>query len=381
MDNTELKDLIFSEFIEPTFFLNFYKIARLTKDKPHRIQKTNDLSCWKIENVKLIKADNEHTGILFDGESYIVQWCFDFQADDQIVEEKLVYYWKGQHALKGLTPLPPELEENCPVERIVQWSEPAIFFYPFQKYIVFNGKECDFDNNAPHLLLARGELPEEIHFYEVPCKKVSLRTKATFLLIIPQKKCFLYWYGSQMLNEQRKKILEAQPHNYLRKWQKSWSEFSVHEQEEDHETNIFLDTVPGEHLDFTRIKIKKNFSPKLFYLNTITGTFLATPVEYTLRAKGEIAAFPFLQSHLYTALQPALFLLDNGNELWLWEGTKTSDCDNKAFEEELSLAKQFQNKYAELKEQITAQTVNCFHIHACGEPLEFKNIFPMWVDS
>lgn len=306
----DVKTLISSRCSEPTFFVNFYKIARpsvtRTDDFTYNIHKTSNINIWRILDEKLFKLSTDRLGIFFDSESYIIQWLFDLKVDNTIIDELLVYYWKGQHAKKGFSPLPPEIEEHCPVERIVQWSEPAIFFHSFPRnFITFSGQEDSFDINIPHLMLVRGELLEDIHLYEIPCEKQNLRSRGSFLLIVPNEKLFLYWHGNSTLPEHRENLLKTvQPHNTLKKWQKAWTHFSVQVLDEHSETTIFLKTVKGDVLDYCKIELTEAFSPKMFYLNSITGSFSATEVEYPLRAEDVIAPFPFLQSHLYTAAQP-----------------------------------------------------------------------------
>ncbi|XP_030764646.1 supervillin-like [Sitophilus oryzae] len=381
MSILNVQDLILSKYEEPRFYVNFNTVLRPTvavrNEFEHKINKTNHVLCWRIQENTLEKIDKKNVGFLFDSEAYIVHWLFDLKIDQSITEEMLVYYWRGQHAVKGYSPLPSDIEEQYPVERLFQWSEPALFFHGFEKLIVFNGKETDFDLNIPHLFLLRGEVTKETHLFEVPCIKASLRSRGTFLLVIPQEKIFFYWHGAKTLNDYKTNIKIHKPHVHLQLWQPQWEFFSIHEIEENNEPDIFLETVKGNYQDFYHIKTNTDFSPKLFYLNTITGSFLATEVEYPLRKIGGLAPFPFLQNHLYSASEPALFLLDNNTEIWIWEGKTGSNSDN-TFKDQLKLAKDLQLKYCEEKRKITNENIKIFYTKAGQETLEFRNIFPVW---
>lgn len=307
MDVTEM---LFSEYRDPSVSVNFQKVVRssstITNSFSFKVEKASDPICWKIADGKLLKIPHCGTGILFDSESYIIQWSLDLRSEDTLLQnEQVVYHWTGQVATKGASPLPPEIDENCPVERVVQWSEPFLFFQNFATSVfAFIGRDENFDKNSRHLMLIRGEVVEEIHLYEVPCKRRSMRSRASFLLILPSEKSFIYWHGAQTSSEHRKNVQGLQPEKVLKKWKPYWVGYKVEEIEEGLETLGFLSAVSRDESDNLPLERKiANFSPKLFYLNSITGTFLATEVDYALRS-ANVAPFPFLQSHLYTALQP-----------------------------------------------------------------------------
>lgn len=38
------------------------------------------------------------------------------------------------------------------------------------------------------------------------------------------------------------------------------------------------------------------------------------------RTKELTSPYPFMQHHLYNARQPTIFMIDNGDTLWLWQG-------------------------------------------------------------
>ncbi|KAJ8911091.1 hypothetical protein NQ315_000551 [Exocentrus adspersus] len=341
---------------DPSFFINYHNVGRgLVGDNNSNndayIKRTDSLKCWRITGETLEKVDiNNNSIILFDAEIYMFQWTLELTVVNETpCEESLFYYWKGSKATKGYSPLPPEIEEQNPVvERISQWSEPALFFHMFSTpLIILNGLQETFDPNAKRLFLVRGELLNEIHLHEVPCSKESLRSRGVFLLVTPNENTIYYWFGLVVLEEYKnlvRDVIKLSDKNVI------WTNYNkTVEITEGKENGLFLQHLEGNN---------------------------TTEVEYPLRSKGQVAAFPFLQSHLYTADQPALFLVDNNTEIWLWEGWKTPDSNSELFEEEFHLAKETANNYAKGKNQSSIIPVK--HVLAGLEPLEFINIFPCW---
>lgn len=100
-------------------------------------------------------------------------------------------------------------------------------------------------------------------------------------------------------------------------------------------------------------------TPRLFYMTSVSGVFIATEVTCSFGSNERLCAFPFLQTELYNKVQQpgnccvetrrvvsqltnsqrlllhlecvALFLLDHGTELYLWQGwwpESSDDNDN-----------------------------------------------------
>ena len=96
------------------------------------------------------------------------------------------------------------------------------------------------------------------------------------------------------------------------------------------------------------------------------------------------AAFPYEQDDLYGASQPAVFLLDQTNRLWVWEGFIDTDDQDEAVVHKMRLQRVFALKLAasywkarhEDSDKRPARVV-----FAGLEPAEFKALFPVWVDQ
>ncbi|XP_018568723.1 supervillin-like [Anoplophora glabripennis] len=379
MNACNVKEMLKNFYEDPCFFVDFHNVGRGIigdgggdKNQSY-IKSTKALNCWRIIGDELQKVEDTNHGILYDTETYILQWKFEYVADGTTHEDTLFYYWKGKNASKGHSPLPPEIEDKNPaVERICQWSEPALFFHMFSKrLIVFNGTHDKFNPNLKRLFMVRGELPSEIHLYEVPCSKESLRSRGIFLLLNTSENMVYYWFGAAVPSEHQQIGSKIK----LNTRNEHWANYGTVEVKDGYD-DLFLKLLGDQTSSYVRFSSSADFSPRLFYFSSITGNFLAIEVEYPLRSKRHKAAFPFLQSHLYTADQPALFLLDNGKEIWLWEGWKTSESSTELFEIELQLAKETASNYA--KEKGHNLSIPVKHVLSGLEPLEFVNIFPYW---
>lgn len=306
MKACDVKEMLKSSYEDPCFFINFHNVGRgLIGDSDNTstyIKNTKILNCWRIVDKNLQKVEDEYCGILFDAEAYIFQWTFEYTANGLTEEDTLFYYWKGANASKGYSPLPPEFEDQNPVvERICQWSEPALFLHMLPRFlIVFSGTYEKFNPSTKRLFMLRGELPSEIHLYEVPCSKESLRSRGIFLLVNPSGSTIYYWYGSSVpkKDEQLGTLMKLNTRN------QNWTNYKEVEIKDGYENDSFCKLLEGENRSYIRLPQNIDFTPRLFYFYSSPGEFLAAEVEYSLRSKQHKAAFPFLQSHLYTADQP-----------------------------------------------------------------------------
>ena len=108
--------------------------------------------------------------------------------------------------------------------------------------------------------------------------------------------------------------------------------------------------------------------------------FCYKEIEYNARAPKVAAPYPFLQSDLYEAEQPALFILDSIYTVYVWKGwwpTHTPDGEVLAntgsaetdFVERYKLTLQTALAYSELD---TKEKPNMVVVNAGAEPTEFK---------
>ena len=213
---------------------------------------------------------------------------------------------------------------------------------------IYTGRRSDSPSTSPRLFVLQGELPEETFLKEVPCELESLRARGVFFLILPFSRLLFLWLGQA-----------SEPHQVeagkIRA--KAWSrdppeqlgcrslEFDIVEQGQ--EPAGFLKAFRGgssELLRLTREDVRLPSTPRLFHMTSVLGAFevtevrpdwvhtgitcplLHSQVDTKMNKAGYFNKFESIhqlqifQARLYSAEQPALFLLDAGTVLYLWQG-------------------------------------------------------------
>jgi supervillin len=139
---------------------------------------------------------------------------------------------------------------------------------------------------------------------------------------------------------------------------------------------LYCSLLNNEHFQLT--------TPRLYHLTSLSGDFSWTELVPSYWNPAVINPYPFLQSDLYTASQPALFLLDTGRCLWLWQGWW--DCEENErgsglvrFQEERRAAMKTALAYWTLQHGET-KPPKAYLVWAGLEPLDFTNLFPVWKD-
>lgn len=74
----------------------------------------------------------------------------------------------------------------------------------------------------------------------------------------------------------------------------------------------------------------------------------------------------------------AMFLLDNGNEIWLWKGILKPESNVEQFNKQVEVVNQLLNAYVKEKRDIQGIDATIQHASAGQEPTAFTNIFPYW---
>lgn len=284
-----------------------------------------DLKKWKVSDNEnsLEDATNDTTEHFYSSDCYVIYAKYKVTTTDlksgTIVEKdsaaentkEIYFYWRGWLASKGYSPLPEELNiEDVPVDRTYQWTEPPIFLRLFHGSLVVHNKSNL--SAAARLYMLCGTVKEEAHFVEVPKKKKSLRSRTSFLLVLPHDHQLFIWYGSKAYNRDffDNVLLSLQTKASIIYGTDNKS-FNVTKVEEKNGDEKFLSYLNGSVNDYftlaNEVLLKYEYNPRLFYLNNITGEFTAIEIEYTL-GSDYLNPFPFLQDHLYTAAQPGKFI-------------------------------------------------------------------------
>ncbi|KAF7991845.1 hypothetical protein HCN44_010646 [Aphidius gifuensis] len=383
--------------------------------KRQYIVSTSDITIWHIEeNSYTLLNDKNSFGQFFSGDSYIVRWMYTIivtgrglsgKPSKHAVEgrDRCAYFiWQGKmsslnkQGTAALLTIELDKEEG-PQIRISEGFEPAAFLNLFNgKMIIHMGKKKDINNfkkntKTIRAYICRGTEINETFLIEVSCSTKQLRSRAS-LIFIDKKNMLIYvWHGKHsLLHIQKNAIYAAQQ---LKEFKPIEAGFNYNDNYEIREINegnepddLFEDSMNNKKINGTLTKTTKislNYTPRLFHFSSNSGEFIATEL-FCLFRSNDTTPFPFLQEELYQVNQPALFLFDNKDELWLWQGwwpdTGSDDQTGSGAirwqaerREAMNVAIQYWKK-----QHSDAKKCAVYLVWAGLEPLEFINLFPTW---
>lgn len=296
---------------------------------------------------------------------------------------------KGTSALMTV-----ELDEERGAQvQVLQGKEPPCFLQCFQGgMIVHAGRREEEEENAQsdwRLYCVRGEVPNEGNLLEVACHCSSLRSRTSMIVLNINKALIYLWHGCKAQSHTKdvgrtaaNKIKEQCP---LEAGLHSSSKVTIHECDEGSEPLGFWDALGRRDRKAYDCMLqdpgKFNFTPRLFSLSSSSGEFSATEFVYPSRDPAVINSMPFLQEDLYTAPQPALFLVDNHHEVYLWQGwwpveNKIAGSARIRWATDRKCAMETVLQYCKGKN--VKKPPKSYLIHAGLEPLTFTNMFPSW---
>ncbi|KAF4801891.1 supervillin [Turdus rufiventris] len=344
---------------------------------------TASVDVWHILEFDYSRLPKQSIGQFHEGDTYVVKWKYmvsttvgSRQKGEQQVravgKEKCVYFfWQGRHSTvseKGTSALMTvELDE----ERGAQVS-------------FLDGRPGDW-----RLYCVRGEVPNEGNLLEVACHCSSLRSRTSMIVLNINKALIYLWHGCKAQSHTKdvgrtaaNKIKEQCP---LEAGLHSSSKVTIHECDEGSEPLGFWDALGRRDRKAYDCMLqdpgKFNFTPRLFGLSSSSGEFSATEYVYPSRDPAVINSMPFLQEDLYTAPQPALFLVDNHHEVYLWQGwwpveNKITGSARIRWATDRKCAMETVLRYCKGKN--VKKPPKSYLIHAGLEPLTFTNMFPSW---
>lgn len=377
---------------------------------------TYGITAWRISENTYEEIAEHSVGQFYNGESYILRWKFRMTVKGRELSGKpskhlqsgrdrtIYFFWQGENA--SLTEqgaaalLTVELDsESAPQIRVTQGQEPAAFLKLFKGgMIVHDGKRNnEKSENECRLYVVGGEIEDEVFLTEVPCKSKQLRSRTSFILIDYSTQSLVVWHGSKSSNQTRKVCLEAaqkirdnRPVEFSFDSEESIDFSEIDEFEENKVFRKALHLDREAYLSLLDADRDTDHQSRLFHFSSITGTFKA--VEVLCQHRSEfITPYPFNQNDLYSAHQPALFLLDNSNELWLWQGwwpEREDDVDLAdqtgsgavRWQLERKAAMQTAVDYWNYRNGVKEQQIPAYLVWAGYEPKEFTNLFPTWIN-
>uniref|UniRef100_A0A669BIR0 Supervillin d n=1 Tax=Oreochromis niloticus TaxID=8128 RepID=A0A669BIR0_ORENI len=367
------------------------------------------VEAWHIREHGEEEVPEESLGQLHEGDAYIIRWKYSVttlvgkrQKPGELStggpgrERAAYFFWQGRHSSaseKGTSALMTvELGSHRGSQVLVtQGKEPPCFLQLFQGGLIIHkgSRENNTNNTAWRLFCVRGEAESEASLVEVDCQPSSLRSRGSLVLLNAEKGQLYLWHGckahasaKQVAKRAVDKLTQRHPSEL---GLSLTSSVRVEEVEEGSE--------PAEFVKALGLKDKKaydcmlndpgkyNYTPRLFSLSASSGVFEGEEVLYPARVAEGVMAMPFLQENLYAAQQPALFLLDNRMEVYLWQGWQPEDtqCTGSAkmrWDSERKCAMETVLQYC--KEKNPRRPPLAYLILAGCEPLTFTNIFPYW---
>ncbi|XP_030630844.1 supervillin a [Chanos chanos] len=370
---------------------------------------TLSVDVWHILEFDYSRLPKQSIGQFHEGDTYVVKWKYmvstavgKWQNAERIIgpgKEKCSYFfWQGRNSTvneKGTSALMTvELDEERGAQvQVQQGKEPPCFLQCFNGgMIVHAGKREEEEENSQNdwrLYCVRGEKPIEGHLLEVVCHCSSLRSRASMILLNIPKASMYLWHGCKSQTHTRdvgraaaNKIKEQCP---LEAGLHSSSKVTIQECDEGAEPLGFWEALGKRDRKAYDCMLqdpgKFNFTPRLYQLSSSSGEFAAVEFLYPAREPNLVNSLPFLQEDLYTATQPALFLVDNHHEIYLWQGWWPQDRESTGsarirWDSDRKCAMETVLQYC--REKNEKKPPKSYLIHAGLEPLTFTNMFPSW---
>ncbi|XP_022598994.1 supervillin-like isoform X2 [Seriola dumerili] len=368
------------------------------------------VDAWHIKEHSEEELPKGSVGQLHEGDAYIIRWKYsvttlvgkrqkpgELSAGAPGRERTACFFWQGRHSSiseKGTSALMTvELGSHRGSQVLVsQGKEPPCFLQLFQGgLIIHKGSREDSANNTDgwRLFCVRGEADVEASLVEVDCQRASLRSRASLVLLNAQKAQLYLWHGCKSHTSARQvakraadKLTQRCPSEL---GLNSTSSVKVEEVEEGAEPSEFVKALGSQDKKAYDCMLqdpgKYNYTPRLYRLSASSGLFEGEEQLYPARVIEGVMAMPFLQENLYATQQPALFLLDNRMEVYLWQGWQPEDtqCTGSAkmrWDSERKCAMETVLQYC--KEKNPRRPPLAYLVLAGCEPLTFTNIFPYW---
>ncbi|XP_048052881.1 supervillin isoform X2 [Megalobrama amblycephala] len=343
---------------------------------------------WLISEGEECEVAAESLGQFNEGSTYATRWTYSLTAlGDQMArgqEHSALFIWKGRHSNTSGQDLSPALTNQCSSQVFVtEGEEPPCFLQLFQGGMVIYRKHRR-DTGAWRLFCVRGNVSVEGSLLEVPCSCSSLRSRGSLVLLNSQQGAIYLWHGCKAHSKARQVAKQTvqrltqmcPPELSLR----TGSFMNVQEVEEGKEPTEFWNAIgPQDRKSYDCMLQdpgKFNFTPRLFHMSAQSGTFKGVELISPSHVNGVITAMPFLQDKLYAVPHPALFLLDNYLEVYLWQSCEASVSQHPHWDKEKKCAMETVLQYC--KERNPRRPPMAYLIDEGAEPLTFTNIFPSW---
>lgn len=369
--------------------------------------KTVAVDTWHVQEFDDSEVPVENAGQLHERDSYVIRWTYsaitvdsrdECSREPRQKENTALFLWRGRHSsvsgrdTAAFLSIGMNNQEESQVV-VPQGKEPPCFLQLFQGGLVIHkGRRDDAVNAEWRLFCVRGELPEEGSLLEVDCCCAGLRSRGSVVLLNSQQGALYLWTGCKAHSSSREvgrraveRLTQMCPSELGLSQSSPVTVQVVEEGSEPADFWTALGQMDRKAYDcMLQDPGKYNFTPRLFHLSGASGSFRAEELQSPTRLPGLVMAMPFVQESLYSVPQPALFLLDNRLEVYLWqrgqpEQTESSASAWSCWHSERRCAMQTALQYC--KEMNPRRPPQAYLIFEGSEPLTFTNVFPHWEKS
>lgn len=378
---------------------------------------TLGVKVWHVMEYEHYQMPEDSYGQFHKGDTYVVRWQYMItnaglkSLKGQAARHSLTgrercayFFWQGQDSTineKGASALMTvELdEERGPQVRVVQGKEPPCFLSLFEGgMIVHIGKREDASTNTPgpwKMYCLRGDDAGELCLLEIPVSIAHFRSQSSLILLNVRTGMAYVWHGVKSPQHVRELAVGAVKNLKgkcpLELTMHKDAHIVITEVEEGQEKSEIWSALDSRDRSLYHSLLKDparyDYTPRLFYMTSVSMVFEVTEQMNPARIPGTYTSFPFFQSDLYRASQPALFLLDVGSAVYLWQGwwpTATEEGENvhtgsatSRFNNDRRCALETTLNYC--KERAHSGKAPVAYLVAAGvEPLAFQNMFPFW---
>ncbi|XP_053386334.1 uncharacterized protein LOC123538762 isoform X4 [Mercenaria mercenaria] len=379
---------------------------------------TRKVRVWHVLEYDHYEIEDHSYGQFHEGDTYVVRWQYMIvnagmkslkgQASrfSQMGRERCAYFfWQGKSSTineKGASALMTvELdEERGPQVRVSEGKEPACFLNLFKgRTIIHIGKREEEETNTQgpwRFYCLRNEYDNEMCLIEVPKDISNLRSVSSCLLLNVVTGKLTVWHGCKSPEHTRKLAKKAADNLKercpLEVGLHQGVSIDICEVEEGEEKTDFWRMMNVHIRDRSKyhclLNNPESFSHtlRLFHMTSVSGVFEAHEIMNPSRTPELPTKFPVLQADLYMAQQPTLFLVDNGHEVYLWQGWWPEGDEDQ----ENILTGSAQTRFtvdrrcamettlAYCKEINPENPPPAYMVYAGLEPLSFTNLFPFW---
>lgn len=316
------------------------------------------VSKWQIHEFTFDEALD--SGHFYSNESYIIRYIYQISVTvreltgqvskrSTVGRDRCVYFcWQGtdssanEKGAAALLTVELDKEKGAQV-RLSQGEESTVFIRLFKNVFIHKGG-IDNAHSKWRLYMVRGNDVEETIATEIDCDSKQLRSRASMIFVHGKSGKVLVWHGAKSLSHTQKVALNAANNIKENKdtnfFPPTTTSITLKELREGEENDDFFDAVNDKtrsnYFSLLTSQNSNGFTPRLFHFSSTNGAFEAKEILCNLRTKDEPTPYPMTQSTLYNARQPTIFLIDNGDKLWLWQGwwpieephTPNSETDN-----------------------------------------------------